>query len=196
MSTLSATSTAVSRRYASALIDSANEAKALDSVESDFSDLEAMVLGSEEFQAFIASPLHSRDDQKNVLGALADKAKFHDLTKNFLMLLAENRRVPALLAIMQSMKEAISARRGELRASVQVANELSAAEHKALEKALADSMGKAVAIEVETDKSLIGGMVVTIGSRMIDDSVKRKLERLKVAMKSGANQNTNTAKAS
>lgn len=195
MTTKNAASSAAARRYATALIDTALESKALDAIEKDLGDLSAMISASDDLQDVLHSPLFKRAEQGKALTALADKAKFHDLTKNFLSLLAENRRLPILEGVIGAVKLEIAARRGEINARVQTANALSAAQTKDLQKSLSDAMGQNVTLDVEVNKDLIGGMVVTVGSRMIDDSVKRKLERLKQAMKSGANQNAQ-AKAS
>ncbi len=196
MATKNASSGAAARRYATALIETALEAKALDSVEKDLNDLSAMIADSVDLQSVLYSPLFKRAEQKAALAALADKAKFHNLTKNFLSLLAENRRLPILEGVAGAFKNEVAARRGEVNASVQSAAALSDAETKALQKSLSDAMGQNVTLDVSVNKDLIGGMVVTVGSRMIDDSVKRKLERMKQAMKSGANQNASKAKAS
>lgn len=196
MATKNASSGAAARRYATALIETALEAKALDSVEKDLNDLSAMIADSADLQSVLHSPLFKRAEQKAALAALADKAKFHNLTKNFLSLLAENRRLPILEGVAGAFKNEVAARRGEVNAIVQSAAALSDAETKALQKSLSDAMGQNVTLDVSVNKDLIGGMVVTVGSRMIDDSVKRKLERMKQAMKSGANQNASKAKAS
>lgn len=196
MATKNASSGAAARRYATALIETALEAKALDSVEKDMNELAAMIASSADLQNVLHSPLFKRAEQNDALVALAEKAKFHDLTKNFLSLLAENRRLPILDGVIGAVKMEVATRRGEVSASVQSATALSDAETKALQKSLSEAMGQNVTLDVSVNKDLIGGMVVTVGSRMIDDSVKRKLERLKQAMKSGANQNANQAKAS
>ncbi|MCI5060748.1 MAG: F0F1 ATP synthase subunit delta [Alphaproteobacteria bacterium] len=189
------TSGAAALRYATALVDIAGESKKIDSVEQDLRDLSAMIAASSDFQTLIKSPLISRKEQQDAVQAIAKKAKFQDITVNFLSLLAQNRRLDIVEAIANAVHEMMSKRRGEVNAKVQSAFKLSPAQEKALREALEKAVGKAVAVQVEVDKDLIGGMVVTMGSQMIDDSVKRKLERLKIAMSASANTNTQSAKA-
>lgn len=184
------TSGAAALRYATALVDIAEDNKKIDSVEKDLHDLQAMIAASDDLQTLIASPLLSRSQQQAAVEALGKKAKFQDITVNFLALLAQNRRLGMVQAIITAVHDMMSKRRGEVSAKVQSAFKLSPAQEKALRAALEKAVGKSVAIQVDVEKDLIGGMVVTMGSQMIDDSVKRKLERLKIAMTSGANTNT------
>lgn len=188
------TSGAAARRYANALVETAEESKNLDAILKDLNDLEAMLAGSQDLQRAMTSPLLDRDAQQNAMAALADQAKFNVLTKNFLMLLAQNRRLSMVSAVMAAVREAAAQKRGEINASVQSAVKLTAAQEKALSEALAKATGKSVNIKVDVQEDLIGGMVVTVGSKMIDDSVKRKLERLERVLTSGANQNTENRK--
>ncbi len=177
-------------RYATALMDVAHDSKKIDSVEKDLNELEAMIAGSEDLQQLIRSPLLSREQQIEAITAIAKKAKFQDITSNFLALLAENRRLPMLQNMINAAKMDISKRRGEIAADVKSAFKLTKAQEKALQESLSKAVGQVVAMNVSVDKDLIGGMVVTVGSQMIDDSVKRKLERLKREMQSNANMNT------
>jgi len=188
------TSGAAALRYATALVDIAQDSNKIDAVEKDLNDLEAMISGSEDLQNMIRSPLISRTQQQQAMQALAAKAKFQDITANFLALLAQNRRLNMVQGIINAVRMDISRRRGEISANVQSAFKLTSAQEKALQDALAKAVGKAVAVNVEVKEDLIGGMVVTVGSQMIDSSVKRKLERLKIAMKSNANSNASGAK--
>lgn len=188
------TSGAAALRYATALVDIAQDSNKIDAVEKDLNDLEAMVSGSEDLQNMIRSPLISRSQQQQAMQALAAKAKFQDITSNFLALLAQNRRLNMVQGIINAVRMDISRRRGEVSANVQSAFKLSPAQEKALQEALAKAVGKSVAVNVEVKEDLIGGMIVTVGSQMIDSSVKRKLERLKIAMKSNANGNASGAK--
>lgn len=195
MATQTTASSAAAKRYATALIETAADAKALEAVEKDILSLEGLIAESQDFQKLLTSPVLNREDQQKALEAIAKKGKAHALTCNFLLLLAENRRLNILSGIIGAVKNELSKRRGELNATVQVARELNTKQLKALEKSISEAVGQAVALRVEVQQDLIGGMVVTVGSRMIDDSVKRKLDRLQQAMKSGSNQNTKTAKA-
>lgn len=181
-------------RYANAFVDIAEETKKIDAVEQDLKDLDAMLAESADFQILMRSPLLSRGQQITAVQAIAKKAKFQEITSNFLALLAQNRRLGMIGSIMNSVHMEISRRRGEIAASVQSAFKLTGAQEKALQEALSKAVGQTVAVSVEVNKDLIGGMIVTVGSQMIDASVKRKLERLKIAMKANANNNVTNAK--
>lgn len=185
---------AVSRRYAGALVDTAEKAGRLPAVEKDLSEFESMLSASAELRALVASPVIKRDAQVRAVAALADKAGFQPETKNFLQLLAYNRRLPGVAGIVAAVKAESARRRGEVSARVQTAFALSPEQSKAVQDAIAKSLGQKVTLNVEIDKTLIGGMIVTVGSRMIDDSVKRKLERLERAMKSNTNMNETVKK--
>lgn len=166
----------------------------MEAVERDLRDLSLMLDGSADLEAMVLSPVVGREKQKKVMATLAEKAKFHQFTKNFLMLLAENRRLREIRAMIAAVQSNLSSRRGEVSANVQVATALTAAQTKALQNSLSKSLGHNVTLDVGVDKDLIGGMVVTVGSRMIDDSIKRKLERLRTALKSQSNMNANKEK--
>ena len=187
------TSGAAAIRYATALVEIAANAKKIDSVETDLNELEAMIQGSTDLQNLLKSPLISREDQQASIVAIAQKAKFQDITTNFLNLLAQNRRLNMLPSIMNAVHMDISRLRGEVSAHVATAFKLTKEQENALQESLAKAVGKAVSVQVDVQEDLIGGMVVTVGSQIIDDSVKRKLERLKIAMKSNANNNSEVA---
>lgn len=188
------TSGAAAIRYATALVDIAQDSKKIDAVEQDLNDLEAMMAQSQDLQNLMRSPLVSRKQQQEAVQAVAAKAKFQDITSNFLALLAQNRRLKMITVIINAVRMDMSRRRGEISANIQSAFKLTPAQEKALKESLEKAVGQAVAIKVEVKEDLIGGMVVTVGSQMIDNSVKRKLERLKIAMKSNANNNATDAK--
>lgn len=179
----------VARRYASALLDMADEAKSVEKIEKDMLALEAMLEGSEDLQRLIENPLMNRGAQQNGILAIATKAKFQKLTQNFLGVLAQNRRLNTLPQVINAMKAEMRKRRGEVEAFVVSAYALTPAQTNALQKDLSKAMGTNVTLSVEVDKELLGGMTVTVGSQMIDDSVRSKLDRLKRAMSSGSNQN-------
>lgn len=173
------TSGLIATRYATALLEMAVEARALESVERDMRDLSAMLQGSPELQALVRNPLIDRARQKRVVDALAQSAKFDRLTQNFLGVLAHNRRLSALGAVIKAFRTEAARRRGEVEARVQTAFALTPAQTDNLQKELTKALGSHVTLNVEVEKDLLGGMIVTVGSRMIDDSLKRKLERLK-----------------
>ncbi len=145
-----------------------------------------MLQSSADLQAFIRSPLVKGEDQQQFLSTLADQAKLAGLTKNFLLVLAQNRRLPDLGNVLKAVSDNIAARRGELRADVETATGLSASQKKTLEDSLSKTVGRPVTVDAKVNPALIGGVVVTLGSLMIDDSIKTKLDRMGRAMKSDA----------
>lgn len=183
------TSQIVALRYAKALVELAEESKKTKAVEADLSALEKILTDSADFRAMIASPVISRADQQAVLAEIGKKAGFDKLTINFLKTLADNRRLYSLSKMIAAVRLDLSKRRGEMKASVKVAQDLSPAQRKELEAALSKSAGVDVTVDVKVDPSILGGMIVTMGSQMIDDSVARKLEKLRIVMESGANEN-------
>ncbi len=180
------TSPAAAKRYAAALIDTASKAQVIDSIEKDVNDLQAMLANSKDLQTFVKSPLIKEAEQGAAVAALADKAGFHALTRNFLFSLVKNRRLPMLSAALNAVRTEIGKRRGEVAASVQSAHALSADQTKALQAAISQALGRNVAMNVSVNKDLIGGLVVQVGSTLVDASVKRKIERLSRAMMRGA----------
>ncbi len=188
------TSGVAALRYATALVEIAADSKKIDAVEQDLKDLESMIAGSADLETLMKSPLVSRDQQQKSIQIIAEKAKFQDITINFLSLLAQNRRLNMLSSIINAVRMDISRLRGEISAQVSSAFKLSKEQENALQESLTKAMGQTVAVKVDVQEDLIGGMVVTVGSQMIDDSVKRKLERLKIAMKSNANNNASDQK--
>lgn len=182
MSSASNSKSIVAARYAGALVDLAEAGKALSKVEKDVADLRASLAGSQDFQKVIASPLIGKDKQFGFVDAIAKKGKFTDLTANFLRVLVDNGRLNVLTAALDAFEAEVSKRRGEIQVSVKTAQDLSAKQLKSLQDTLKKHVGSDVSIDADVDPSILGGMVVTIGSQMIDDSVRRKLDRLKNEM--------------
>jgi F-type H+-transporting ATPase subunit delta len=189
-------SSVVAQRYAKALIELAEEGKNLDKVEQDLQDLAAMIQNSDALGETIRSPLYGDDALFKAMSALADRAQFQDITKNFLGVLVQNRRLSSLGAVVKAFGQALDKRRGAVSVDVQVAQDLSAKQQKDLQDALSKAMGKDVAINARVEPGILGGMIVTVGSTMIDDSVRRKLERLKVSMGGGVNENVSLKEVS
>lgn len=187
MASKSSGSDLVAQRYASALLDMAADAKIIEKVEKDMADLCAMLEGSPDLQKMIANPLINRGQQQKAILALAEKGKLQKLTASFLGVLAQNRRIGHLPAVVKAFARELSRRRGEVAAHVETAFALSAAQTKALQEQLSRAMGSHVTLNVVVNKDLLGGMTVTVGSVMIDDSVRRKLERLGRSMGAGSN---------
>lgn len=178
-------SPAAARRYAAAYIETAVQAQSLDSVEKDMADLRAMLDASKDLRTFVHSPLSSEAEQQAAMGAIAAKADFHALTRNFLATLIANRRLPMLNGILKAVQVEVARRRGEVEAQVQTATAISADQTKDLQAAISKALGTNVAMNVSVNKDLIGGLVVQVGSTLVDASVKNKIERLSRAMMRG-----------
>ncbi len=173
----------IAERYASALYELADAAKALDQIAADLRSLKGMMAASTDLVRLIRSPVLGRADQSNAVTALAEKAGFHDLTRRFLGTVAANRRLFTLTAVIDGFLAELARRRGEATADVTSAVSLTPAQTAALEEALRSVVGSKVTVDLKVDRSLIGGLVVRVGSRMIDTSLATKLRRLRLAMK-------------
>lgn len=183
MSETASLTSGISGRYATALFELAKDAKKLDDLESDATALSAALDDSSDLSSMITSPVYSRDQQGDAITAVAKAMKLSELTTNTLRLMATKRRLFALPAMLASIKALIAEDKGEVTAEVSVAKPLTAAQSKELAAALKKAVGKDVNIETTVDKSLIGGLVVKVGSRMIDNSIRAKLNKLQNVMK-------------
>ena len=181
--------TVVAQRYAKALIDTAREAGCLDQVESDLASLKSMLDESGDLQRMVHNPLFAAEDRRKALDALGRKAGFHETTINFLKVLVDNRRLRSVEAIIRAVRDSRAAERGEVTARVRAAHQLDDSAQKELADQLAGVFGRSVNLDTAVDKSLLGGLVVTVNSVMVDDSVATKLARLKSAMQNRANEN-------
>ena len=170
-------------RYAAALFDLADERKALDAVAGELQSLRAMLRESADLRRLIRSPVLSREEQAKAIAALAEKSNLSPLMRNFLGLLAQNRRLFALPEMIERFLAQLAERRGEVTAHVIAAQELTAEQRNAVHEQLRKAVGSKVALDLAIDPSLLGGMVVRLGSRMVDASLKSKLTRLQLAMK-------------
>jgi F-type H+-transporting ATPase subunit delta len=170
-------------RYAAALFDLADERRMLDEIASDLRQLRAMLQASGDFVRLIRSPILSRDQQAKALGVLAERAALSPLVRDFLAVVARNRRLFAVPAIIEAFLAKLAARRGEVNAQVTAAQALNETQLATLNEQLRRSIGSRVSVDVLIDPGLIGGMIVKVGSRMVDGSIKSKLQRLQLAMK-------------
>jgi F-type H+-transporting ATPase subunit delta len=170
-------------RYAAALFDLADEHKSLDEVADDLRSLQAAIDESEDLRAMIRSPLLSREDQAKGIAAVMEKLGLGGLAKRFVMVVAGNRRLFALPSMIDAYLSELARRRGEVTADVVSAHPLSEAQQGALAEALNKVVGGTVSVETRVDPNLIGGLVVRVGSRMFDSSLKTKLQKLQFAMK-------------
>ncbi len=173
----------VAARYASALYDLADEKGALDAVAGDLSALQKMIDDSEDFRRFLRSPVISRADQSKAIAAVADKAQLSPLAHKFLGLLAAHRRLAALTGVIAGFRAILAERRGQATARVTSAVPLTDAQTNALIDSLKKSVGRSIDIVSKVDPSILGGLIVKVGSRMVDSSLKSKLQRMKLAMK-------------
>ncbi len=170
-------------RYASALFSLAEDGGFLDAVESDLQALREMLAGSGELRALIRSPLFRRAEQSAALRAIAMESGFSDLTVRFLGLVAQKRRLFALVGMIDSFDALMDRRRGRTRVEVVAAEVLDDEQASALADALRTSTGGDVVVDARTDAGLIGGLVVRIGSRMIDTSIRSRIERMRLLMR-------------
>jgi len=170
-------------RYASALLDLADEQKALDQVSGDLQTLRSMIGDSEDLRRLLNSPVITREEQRRAMTALMEKAGISQLTRRFVLVVANNHRLFALPAMIEGYLAELARRRGEITAEVTSARNLSDAQQSALLDALRSAVGSKVQLDLKVDPALIGGLVVKVGSRMIDSSLRSKLQRLQLAMK-------------
>lgn len=183
MSSNKAIATGISGRYAKALFDLALESKEIDATSNDLSKIEALIAESGEFANLISSPIVTKDDQIKAVSLVAKELDLSTLSSNFMGVLAQNRRLGSLKAILVSFKKIAADHKGEVTADVVSAHPMSDDQTAALKKSLKATMGKDVTFDARVDESLLGGLIVKIGSRMVDSSLKSKLENLKVSMK-------------
>jgi F-type H+-transporting ATPase subunit delta len=165
------------------LFELADEKRQLDPVADDLRGLQALIAESEDLRRLIRSPVLSRDDQGRAMRAILERAGTGDLVRRFVGLVAANRRLFVLPAMIGEFLAQLARRRGEVRAEVTAARPLGDRQRQALAEVLRRSVGGAVAIDVKVDPALLGGLVVRVGSRMIDGSLRGKLQRLQLAMK-------------
>lgn len=173
----------IAGRYAQALFDLVKESGGVDALASQVDDLAAALDDSAEFRDMIASPILSREEQAAAIGALAAKMGLSDALGNTLRLMARNRRLLTLPQFVARLQALIAEERGETTAEVTSAQELSAEQKKRLTETLARSSGKKVKLNTRVDEGLIGGMIVKLGSQMIDSSIRSKLSSLQNSMK-------------
>ena len=173
----------VAERYASSLFDVAKEAGSIDDVGRDLDRFEALMGESADLKRLVVSPVFSADEQFRAMSALVAKAGMTGLFANFLKVVARNRRLFALPGIIRAYRVLNARHRGEVSADVTSAHELSAEQQSDLKAALKDVTGKDVTLNITIDPSILGGLIVKVGSRQIDTSLRTKLSSLKLALK-------------
>ena len=183
MSETASISLSIAGRYAQALFELAKDAGALKALESDATALAEVLTESPELAAMIASPIVGKGEQSAAMAAVAAKMGLSTLTQNTLALMAQKRRLFVIPQLVQDLKARIAVEKGEVTAEVTAHSRLSAAQAKELAATLKARVGKEVKLKTAVDESLIGGLVVKLGSTMIDTSVKARLAALQNAMK-------------
>jgi F-type H+-transporting ATPase subunit delta len=170
-------------RYATALFDLASEAHAIDAVKADLDRFDALVAESADLNRLVRSPAFSTDEQLKALTAVLDRAGISGLAANFLKLVTSNRRLFAVRDMIRGFGELVAQHKGEATAQITVAEPLKDEHTQALRAALKSVSGKDVALDVKVDPAIIGGLIVKLGSRMVDTSLRTKLNAIKHAMK-------------
>ena len=170
-------------RYAAALYELAEQERVLDGVAGDLTSFKQMMVESNALDRLIRSPVMSREDQHAGIEAVLDKAKANVLTKKFIGAVIMNRRFFVIGDIIEAFLSELAERRGEIKATVISAVNLTADQVKKMNASLNKALKQKVSLSLTVDETLIGGLIVRVGSRMIDSSISTKLQRLQIAMK-------------
>jgi F-type H+-transporting ATPase subunit delta len=170
-------------RYASALFDLAIDQKSLDTVESSLETLKAALAESDDFRQLIQSPLVSRDDAAKAVAAVGTSLGIDKTTNDFLGVLANNRRLGQLPAMIRAFEQLASDYRGEVKAEVTSAHSLDDAQVEQIKAQLKSRAGREIKISTKVDPDILGGLIVRMGSQMIDGSLRTRLNSLATAMK-------------
>jgi len=173
----------VAERYASALFDLARDESAIPATEEQLVGLSQALNESAELRRLVASPVFSAEEQERAIGAIADHLGISGLAANFLRLVARNRRLFALSGMIRGFRQMAAKHRGEVTAEVTSAHPLSDDQIGALKDALRQKLGKAVSLQTQVNPALLGGLVVKVGSRMIDTSLRTRLLTVKTRLK-------------
>lgn len=173
----------LSGRYATALFGLARDEKALDAVSTSLATLKGTLAESDELRQLTTSPVVTRDQAAKAIAAAAAAMGLDPLTTKFLGVLAQNRRLSQIGAVIRAFGQLAAAHRGETTAEVTSAHPLTATQVKALTAKLKTQLARDVAVDLTVDPSILGGLIVKIGSRQIDGSIRSKLNTLAIAMK-------------
>ena len=170
-------------RYATALFDLARETNAIDAVKADLERFDALVAESADLTRLVRSPVFSAEEQGHALSAVLERAGIGGLAAKFLKLVTSNRRLFAVRDMIRGYRELVALHKGEATAEVTVAEKLKDEHVEALRAALKAVSGKDVDLDIKIDPAIIGGLVVKLGSRMVDTSLRTKLNAIRHAMK-------------
>jgi F-type H+-transporting ATPase subunit delta len=176
-------STGIAARYATAVFDLAKEGKDIKALETDVAALQAAIADSADFTTLLTSPLYNRDEQGAAVTAISKKMGLSVTVSNVLSLLVAKRRLFVLPHMLAVLQDRLADERGEMTAEVTTAKSLTKAQSDKLAKTLSGQVGKTVTIKQTVDESIIGGLIVKMGSRMIDTSIAAKLNALQNTMK-------------
>lgn len=183
MSETASISTGIANRYATAVYELAKEASTLPKIEEDIDALKAALADSEDFRDLIHSPIFTRDQQAASIKAITAKMGLSDTMSKTLELMADKRRLFVLPQLIQNLRDIIAEEKGEVTADVISAKALTKAQSDKLSKSLTATTGKKVTLNTTVDETLIGGLIVKVGSKMIDTSIRAKLNSLQNVMK-------------
>lgn len=183
MSEPASISAGIAARYATAIFEIAQENQNLDSLETSIGDLATALSESAELRSLIKSPLVSRGEQESAITAIAAKMGLNEVLAKALSLMAQKRRLFVVPQLISALRELIAQERGEVTAEVTSAKALTKTQSEKLASTLKERVGKTVTINSTVDESLIGGLIVKVGSKMIDTSIKSKLAALQNTMK-------------
>jgi F-type H+-transporting ATPase subunit delta len=172
-------------RYASALFELARETKSVDAVKGELDRFAALVAESPDLKRLVRSPVFSAEDQLRAVTAILERADLGSLVGNFLKLVTTNRRLYAIGDMIKAFGVLYARHKGEVTAAVTVAEPLGDKQRGALEEALKSVTSENVALTVTIDPAIIGGLIVKLGSRMVDTSLRTKLNSIRQAMKGG-----------
>ena len=170
-------------RYALALFELARDEKQIEIVGESLATLRGAIDGSDDLRTLISSPLVGREDQSRAIGAVVGRMNLDLLTSNFVGVLAKNRRLGQLPNVIRNFNLLVARHRGELTAEVTSARPLDDMQVDAIKQNLRSRMGRDIAVDLNVDPAILGGLVVKIGSQMIDGSIRTKLNTLAHAMK-------------
>jgi F-type H+-transporting ATPase subunit delta len=170
-------------RYATALFDLALEERALDAVKADLDRFDALIVESADLRRLVRSPVFTADEQTRALSAVLEKAAIDGLARRFLQVVSSNRRLFAVRDMAKAFRSLVAQYQGEVRAEVTMAERPNEAHLAAIKDALKSVTKKDVQVDLKVDPSIIGGLIVKLGSRMIDTSLRAKLNAIKQAMK-------------
>jgi F-type H+-transporting ATPase subunit delta len=170
-------------RYSTALFELAESEGSLDAVAADLASIRKLLDESDDLRRLVQSPVFGADEQSKAFGAILDRAGIKGTVANFVGLVIRNRRLFALPDMIRGFTHLLAAKRGEMSADVTSAHPLSDAQLQSLKQSLKAATGRDVQINTKVDGGLLGGLIVKVGSRMIDSSLKTKLISLKLAMK-------------